>query len=83
MTQPNVYGDTSGGPGGAPPEFYRMPVNDGINWDKVVFGTDSLPNDGHITFESLTSLMESLVLPEGTRRNVLGETAARIFGLWD
>ena len=82
-THANVYGDTSGGPASMDASFYRMPVNDGINWDKMLFGTDSLPNDGHIPFGHLARLMDELQLPEATRSKVLGGTAARIFGLTD
>ncbi len=81
MNNPNVYGDTSGGPGGLPPEFFRLPPYTYLNWNKVVFGSDSLPNDGHIPFNSLKSLMEGLGLPQKTRAAVLGGTAARLFGL--
>lgn len=81
MTHPNVYGDTSGGPGSMCADFYRMPLNDQINWDKALFGSDSLPNDAQIPFDSLNQLMAELGLSQGTRRGILGETAAKIFGL--
>jgi predicted TIM-barrel fold metal-dependent hydrolase len=81
MNHPNVYGDTSGGPSSTPPDFYRVPLNDRLNWDRMLFGTDSLPYDGHIPFGELTGLMNALKLPAETQRGVLGETAARLFGL--
>ena len=81
MQHPNVYGDPSGGPSGLPPEFYRLPPYSFLNWNKVVFGSDTLPNDSHIPFNNLKRLMESLKLPEETRTAVLGGTAARLFGL--
>ncbi len=81
MGHPNVYGDTSGGPSGLPPEFFRLPPNSWLNWNKVVFGSDSLPNDTHIPFNELQRLMEGLKLPAATRAAVLGGTAARLFGL--
>ena len=81
MNHPNVYADTSGGPAAMEADFYRLPLNNRIDWRKVVFGTDSLPDDGHIPFGHLGRLMAELELDEATRRNILGETAARIFGL--
>ena len=83
MSHPNVYGDTSGGPSERSPEFFLTPPNDRLNWNKVIFGSDSLPNDGHIPFGKLKRLMAGLGLDQATRRGVLGETAARIFGLTD
>jgi len=81
MCHANVYGDTSGGPSEMEPQFYRMPLNNRINWNKVMFGSDSLPNDGHIPFNNVKRLMRRLKLAAATQRRVLGETAARIFGL--
>lgn len=81
MCNPNVYGDTSGGPADTPAAFFRLPLNDRLNWDKMLFGSDSLPNDGHIPFSNLTKLMAELELPEATRRRVLGGNAAQLFGL--
>jgi predicted TIM-barrel fold metal-dependent hydrolase len=78
---PNVYGDFSGGVGSEDPDFYRMPIHRRINWNKVLFGSDSLPNDAHIPFNAVMRLMADLKVDPGTQRNVLGETAARIFGL--
>jgi len=52
-----------------------------LHWDKVVFGTDSLPNDGHIPYGDLIRLMAALDLPGDAQRGILGGTAARIFGL--
>ena len=78
---PNVYGDTSGGPSGQPPEFYRQAPYNQLNWNKMVFGSDSLPNDGHIPFNDLKRLMRALKLPAETQAGVLGNTAAAIFGI--
>ncbi len=79
MSHPNVYGDTSGGPSSLPPEFYRRIEYANLDWNKVVFGSDSLPNDGHIPFNNLKRLMKDLNLPAETQANVLGGTAARLF----
>jgi predicted TIM-barrel fold metal-dependent hydrolase len=81
MQHPNVYGDTSGGVCDIEPEFYRLPLNNRIRWEKLLFGTDSLPNDGHIPFEHTTRLLGELGVDAATRRLVLGETAARLFRL--
>lgn len=81
MNHPNVYGDTSGGPGDAPATFYRLPLNDRIPWDKMLFGTDSLPDDGPIPFQNLSRLLDELAIPTETKQLIFGGNAARIFQL--
>jgi uncharacterized protein len=81
MCHDNVYADSSGGVSHVDPAFFRLPLNDRINWNKVVFGSDSLPNDVHIPLGGQRRLMKALRLDAATQRNVLGETAARVFGL--
>jgi predicted TIM-barrel fold metal-dependent hydrolase len=81
MSHPNVYGDTSGGPGNMAAEFYRLPLNNAIDWSKMLFGSDSLPNDGHIPFGNLRRLMGELGLDDVTQQGVLGGTAARLYAV--
>ncbi|MHC4887281.1 MAG: amidohydrolase family protein [Planctomycetota bacterium] len=81
MSHPNVYGDTSGGPSDMPAAFLQTYPNDRLQWEKVVFGSDSLPRDAHIPFNNLKALMGELGLEESVQAGVLGGTAARIFGV--
>ena len=80
-THRNVYGDTSGGPWGKPAAYYRNPYHQPLNWNKVVFGSDCLPNDGHIPFNQLKVLMNDLNLSPEIQAGVLGGHAAEMFGI--
>lgn len=81
MGHGNVYADASGGAADLPASYYRQPQFAGLDWDKVLFGSDSLPDDGHIPYDRLSRLASDLGLPPATVTGIFGGTAARLFGV--
>jgi len=78
-----VYADTSASAVGVDPAFYQLPLHNTFRWEKALFGTDSLPDDGHVPVERLTRLMDALAIPAATRAKIWGGTAARLFRVQD
>jgi len=76
---PNLYFDLTGRCSELSPEYYTLPRYSVIRWERLLFGSDSLANDGHIAFTQIKHLMNALAVDPQTQQKVLGETAAKIY----
>ena len=77
----NIYFDIACGPFHRPPEFFSNLQLQPMNFDKFLFGTDSLARDFAIPFERDMMMFDALHLSPETRRRILYGNAAKIIGL--
>ena len=77
----NIYFDIACGPFHRPPEFFSNLQLQPMNFDKFLFGTDSLARDFAIPFERDMMMFDALHLSPETRRRILYGNAAKILGL--
>lgn len=77
----NVWTDLTGDPCGRDASFFRERLYIQLDLDKLVYGTDSLPPDGHIPYDRQHRLVDELGLTDAQVRAFRGGAMARLLGL--
>lgn len=62
-------------------EGTAMPENNPSAFSKIVFGTDTSPENAHHVLSQYNAMFDANGVPDSTRKLVLGGTLSKIFGL--